>query len=213
MAGPWKKQGLFCPEGTLTWNSQSSFVLMLPDGTPMYMGDRWSYPHQASAATYVWLPMQVDGEKLSIPSFWQSWNVKEMKCEDILCQAAYKKPLLLSSNERGKTVKLKFKGTHVALVGQTDAHSGYALVSVLDKKKDTVYSSLIDFYSKVPQEGIRVITPQLPYGQYTLEIKVSGERPNWSDKRKSMYGSDDNFIKTNMVYVFGQNITETSYIQ
>ena len=73
IAGPWKKQGVFCPEGTLTWNSQSTFVLMLPDGTPMYMGDRWSYPHQTSAATYVWLPMQVNAEKLSIPFYWQSW--------------------------------------------------------------------------------------------------------------------------------------------
>lgn len=94
IAGPWKKQGVFCPEGTLTWNSQSTFVLMLPDGTPMYMGDRWSYPHQASAATYVWMPLQVAGEKLSIPSYWQSWNVQMMKSEDILNQATYKKPFL-----------------------------------------------------------------------------------------------------------------------
>lgn len=93
IAGPWKKQGAFCPEGTLTWNSQSTFVLMLPDGTPMYMGDRWSYPHQASAATYVWMPMKVDGEKLSIPSYWRSWNVREVKSEDILNHAVYKKPL------------------------------------------------------------------------------------------------------------------------
>lgn len=39
--GPWKKQGYFCPEGTLTWNSQSTFVLPLRrdnDTIPMYMG-------------------------------------------------------------------------------------------------------------------------------------------------------------------------------
>lgn len=204
IAGPWKKQGVFCPEGTLTWNSQSTFVLMLPDGTPMYMGDRWSYPHQASAATYVWMPLQVDGEKLSIPSYWQSWNVQMMKSEDILNQATYKKPFLLNSNQTGKSIRLDFVGTHVAVVGRTNSHSGYALVSVLNHKKDTVYSSLIDFYSKVPQEGVRVITPQLPYDHYTLEVKVTGERSNWSDKRKNLYGSDDYFINTNMVYVFGK---------
>ncbi len=205
IAGPWKKQGAFCPEGTLTWNSQSTFVLMLPDGTPMYMGDRWSYPHQASAATYVWMPMKVDGEKLSIPSYWQSWNVREVKSEDILNHVVYKKPLFLNSNQAGKSVKIDFAGTHVAVVGKTNSHSGYALVSVLNTLGDTVYSSLIDFYSKVPQDGIRVITPKLPYGQYTLEVSVTGERPNWSDKRKSLYGSDDNFIQTDMAYVFGQN--------
>ncbi|MCE8763079.1 glycoside hydrolase family protein, partial [Phocaeicola dorei] len=54
--GPWTKQGLFCPEGKLTYNSQSTFVFPLKCGNdtiPMFMGDRWSYPHQASAATYV----------------------------------------------------------------------------------------------------------------------------------------------------------------
>lgn len=202
IAGPWKRQGLFCPEGTLTWNSQCTSVLMLPDGTPMYMGDRWSFPHQASAATYVWLPMQVDGEKLSIPAYWQSWNVREVKSEDILKHATRKKALLLNSNRPGKTTSLKFTGTHAAVIGSTDTHGGYALVSVLNAKGDTVYSSLTDFYSKVPQEGVRVITPRLPYGRYTLEVKVTGERPNWSDKRKSLYGSDDDFVKTSEVYIF-----------
>lgn len=77
------------------------------------------------------------------------------------------------------------------------------MVSVLNAKGDTVYSSLTDFYSKVPQEGVRVITPRQPYGRYTLEVKVTGERPNWSDKRKSLYGSDDYFVKTSEVYIFG----------
>lgn len=208
IAGPWKRQGLFCPEGTLTWNSQSTFVLMLPDGTPMYMGDRWSYPHQASAATYVWLPMQADGEKLAISEYWQSWNPQNVKSENVLNYANYKKPLIMKSNQTGKSVKLDFMGTHVAVSGRTDCHGGYALVSVLDTKGDTVFSSLIDFYSKVPQEGIRVMTPPLPYGQYTLEVKVTGERPNWADKRKSLYGADDNFIHTDMVYVFGKNTDE-----
>ena len=99
IAGPWKKQGLFCPEGSLTWNSQSTFVLMLPDGTPMYMGDRWSYPHQASAATYVWLPMQVNAEKLSIPFYWQSWDAEKVKSHDVLKYARHRKPLLLPSRK------------------------------------------------------------------------------------------------------------------
>ncbi|MQN82122.1 family 43 glycosylhydrolase [Prevotella copri] len=203
IAGPWKKQGLFCPEGSLTWNSQSTFVLMLPDGTPMYMGDRWSYPHQTSAATYVWLPMQVNAEKLSIPFYWQSWDAEKVKSHDVLKYARHRKPLLLYSNEAGKSVKTNFKGTHVAVVGKTDNHGGYGLVSVLNTHGDTVYSSLIDFYSKVPQEGIRVITPQMPYGKYTLEVMATGEKANWSDKRKNLYGSDDSFVQTSQFYVYG----------
>ena len=55
--GPWKRQGNFCPKGSLTYNSQCTFVLPIVNGvdtTFMYMGDRWSYPHQASSATQVW---------------------------------------------------------------------------------------------------------------------------------------------------------------
>lgn len=80
--GPWTRQGLFAPEGSLTYNSQTTFVFPLKcgeDTIPMFMGDRWSYPHQASAATYVWMPMQVDGTKLSIPEYWPSWDVDKLK--------------------------------------------------------------------------------------------------------------------------------------
>lgn len=56
LKGPWVKRGIFCPEGTLTWNSQTTFVLPVEgskDTTFLFMGDRWSFPKQASAATYV----------------------------------------------------------------------------------------------------------------------------------------------------------------
>lgn len=85
--GPWTKQGLFCPEGKLTYNSQSTFVFPLKCGNdtiPMFMGDRWSYPHQASAATYVWMPLQVDGTKISIPEYWQAWDIRKLKPADAL---------------------------------------------------------------------------------------------------------------------------------
>ena len=154
--GPWTKQGLFCPEGTLTYNSQSTFVFPLKRGNdtiPMFMGDRWSYPHQASAATYVWMPMQVNGTKLSIPEYWQCWDFNTLKPVDILRKgkrASMKniKPAVgwtenrgcFVSNAKGSVLAVPFRGTHVAVVGKSDCHSGYARVSVLNAKKDTVYS-------------------------------------------------------------------------
>lgn len=48
------------------------------------MGDRWSYPHQASAATYVWMPLQVEGTKISIPEYWQAWDIQTLRPVDIL---------------------------------------------------------------------------------------------------------------------------------
>lgn len=157
--GPWTKQGLFCPEGTLTYNSQSTFVFPLKRGNdtiPMFMGDRWSYPHQASAATYVWMPMQVNGTKLSIPEYWQCWDFNTLKPVDILRKGKRVsmkniKPAVgwtenrgcFVSNAKGSVLAVPFRGTHVAVVGKSDCHSGYARVSVLNAKKDTVYSSLV----------------------------------------------------------------------
>lgn len=216
--GPWTKQGLFCPEGTLTYNSQSTFVFPLKRGNdivPMFMGDRWSYPHQASAATYVWMPMQVNGTKLSIPEYWQCWDLNTLKPVDILRkgkQVSMKniKPAVgwtenrgcFVSNAKGSVLAVSFRGTHVAVVGKSDSHSGYARVSVLNAKKDTVYSSLVDFYSKYSEKAIRIMTPEMEKGNYTLLVEVTGIKPVWTDKSKTIYGSDNTFVTIDDIYHF-----------
>lgn len=216
--GPWTKQGLFCPEGTLTYNSQSTFVFPLKRGNdivPMFMGDRWSYPHQASAATYVWMPMQVNGTKLSIPEYWQCWDLNTLKPVDILRkgkQVSMKniKPAVgwtenrgcFVSNAKGSVLAVPFRGTHVAVVGKSDCHSGYARVSVLNAKKDTVYSSLVDFYSKYSEKAIRIMTPEMEKGNYTLLVEVTGIKPVWTDKSKTIYGSDNTFVTIDDIYYF-----------
>lgn len=216
--GPWTKQGLFCPEGTLTYNSQSTFVFPLKRGNdtiPMFMGDRWSYPHQASAATYVWMPMQVNGTKLSIPEYWQCWDFNTLKPVDILRKGKRVsmkniKPAVgwtenrgcFVSNAKGSVLAVPFRGTHVAVVGKSDCHSGYARVSVLNAKKDTVYSSLVDFYSKYSEKAIRIMTPEMEKGNYTLLVEVTGIKPVWTDESKTIYGSDNTFVTIDDIYYF-----------
>ena len=216
--GPWTKQGLFCPEGTLTYNSQSTFVFPLKRGNdtiPMFMGDRWSYPHQASAATYVWMPMQVNGTKLSIPEYWQCWDFNTLKPVDILRKGKRVsmkniKPAVgwtenrgcFVSNAKGSVLAVPFRGTHVAVVGKSDCHSGYARVSVLNAKKDTVYSSLVDFYSKYSEKAIRIMTPEMEKGNYTLLVEVTGIKPVWTDKSKTIYGSDNTSVTIDDIYYF-----------
>lgn len=216
--GPWTKQGLFCPEGTLTYNSQSTFVFPLKRGNdtiPMFMGDRWSYPHQASAVTYVWMPMQVNGTKLSIPEYWQCWDFNTLKPVDILRKGKRVsmkniKPAVgwtenrgcFVSNAKGSVLAVPFRGTHVAVVGKSDCHSGYARVSVLNAKKDTVYSSLVDFYSKYSEKAIRIMTPEMEKGNYTLLVEVTGIKPVWTDKSKTIYGSDNTFVTIDDIYYF-----------
>ena len=210
--GPWTRQGLFAPEGSLTYNSQTTFVFPLKcgeDTIPMFMGDRWSYPHQASAATYVWMPMQVDGTKLSIPEYWPSWDVDKLKPVNPLRKGKtvdLKKITFskeadwkveegrISSSVKGSTLSIPFTGSCVAVMGETNCHSGYARMNILDKKGEKIYSSLVDFYSKANDLATRFKTPQLAEGEYTLVIEVTGISPTWTDKTKRIYGSDDCFV-------------------
>ena len=210
--GPWTRQGLFAPEGSLTYNSQTTFVFPLKcgeDTIPMFMGDRWSYPHQASAATYVWMPMQVDGTKLSIPEYWPSWDIDKLKPVNPLRKGKtvdLKKITFskeadwkveegrISSSVKGSTLSIPFTGSCVAVMGETNCHSGYARMNILDKKGEKIYSSLVDFYSKANDHATRFMTPQLAKGEYTLVIEVTGISPTWTDKTKRIYGSDDCFV-------------------
>ena len=75
-------------------------------------------------------------------------------------------------------------------------------VSVLNAEKDTVYSSLVDFYSKYPEKAIRIITPKMPKANYTLQVEITGVRPVWTDKTKTIYGSDGTFVTIDNVYHF-----------
>lgn len=215
--GPWTKQGLFCPEGTLTYASQTTFVFPLiekGDTIPMFMGDRWSYPHQASAATYVWMPMQVKDTKLSIPEYWQSWDIKTLKQVNPLQGGTEIKNVKLTpkanwtrengelkSLKKGSRASVTFVGRRLAVTGITNRHSGYAEVNIYHGKKK-IYTSLIDFYSKQPDDAIRFMTPVLPRGTYTFEVVNKEDYPVWTDKSKARFGSDNSYVTLKKFYVF-----------
>ncbi|MBQ2001997.1 MAG: family 43 glycosylhydrolase [Bacteroidaceae bacterium] len=215
--GPWTRQGLFCPEGTLTYNSQTTFVFN--DGeSPMFMGDRWSYPHQASAATYVWLPMEVEGTKLSIPHYMQSWNIGTGTETDLLATAKKVKTSRIDvssldhwtagadgtfrSNHQGATIGTQFSGGRIAIYGETNKHGAYGKVSITDREKgEVIHSLLIDFYSKVTDRGLRYISPRLPKGKYRIDVEVTGDRPKWSDKKGNKFGTDNSYINIKDFYL------------
>ncbi|WP_166670710.1 hypothetical protein [Olivibacter sp. XZL3] len=203
--GPWEKQGLFCPEGSLTYNSQCSFVFSIirgDDTLHMYMGDRWSFPRQASAATQVWLPLQTRGKKLSIPEYWPSWDFLKAQppvTKDSVLNLSGTLPF--HSNRKGDFISIPYDGNRIALVGESSSHGGYAHISVSESSGRVIYSSLVDFYSKVADTGIRFISPQLPVGDYVLQVEVSGEQPVWFSKKGDRFGSDDYWVKINGVKV------------
>ncbi|HEV2331378.1 MAG TPA: family 43 glycosylhydrolase [Verrucomicrobiae bacterium] len=61
IAGPWSKWGLFAPEGSETFDSQTAYILSIKGSqgiAVVYMGDRWNTSN-LGASTYVWLPLNI----------------------------------------------------------------------------------------------------------------------------------------------------------
>lgn len=186
LAGPWTYKGEFCPKGSLTWNSQCSFILHLDNDTYMYMGDRWSFPRQRSAATYVWQPLTVGNGTISIPNYMEAWNPETGKEVQLSGKSLGKKWI---SSTIGDCLTIPVKGGRIAISGITDDSSSYADITIRNRKGQTVFCGTADFYSKIPSSGIRFISPTLPKGNYTLEVRVADMKPNWTDKTRTLYGS------------------------
>ncbi|MCC8174239.1 MAG: family 43 glycosylhydrolase [Odoribacter sp.] len=176
--GPWTKQGLFAPRGSLTWNSQCSFVLPIitkEDTLNLYMGDRWSYPKQGSAATYVWLPILVDKDKMAIPVFCENWNFNKsdnqwfpisLKTENItekyIQQGFWEtQGNKLKSNQKGASLSWTFKGKQIGIKGLSNNVSGYAKVTIKNSKDQVIINSVIDFYTKNEVSSQKFLSPLL----------------------------------------------------
>jgi hypothetical protein len=223
LKGPWIKRGMFCPEGSLTWNSQTTFVLPIEgskDTTWMFMGDRWSFPKQASAATYVWQPLTIEGAAISIPRYREAWTINTSSGVASTAQVGgqvinnSEKTLvtysgkwmndtlsMMSSNLKDASFTLKFTGTRVGFYGLARPDGGYALVTIRNSKGKTVLTSIVDMYCKYAVQSLQFLSPVLKKDNYTFIVSVMGEHGNWSDKRKNVYGSTGNFISLDKLVI------------
>lgn len=226
LRGPWTARGNFAPRGTLTWNSQSTFVLPITgakDTTYLFMGDRWSYPNQASSATYVWQPLIVSGTIVSIPQYFNAWqintntgktSVRQLQGKTVshinqkliryqgAWQHASSDTLSVSrSDVKDAGFSLKFSGTQIGWYAPAGPDSGYAGVKLINSQGKVVLTALVDMYSKYPESSFRFVSPVLSQGQYTLMVTVRGEHGNWTDKKKNIYGSKGNFVSLEKIVV------------
>ena len=224
--GPWISRGLIAPEGSLTWNSQSTFVLPIKgtkDTTYMFMGDRWSFPKQASSATYVWQPLLISGTSLSIPTYQEAWQINvstgmasAVKAGDSTIENTDKQIQYTGnwkhqnngdsgseskSDEKNSSFSIPFNGQQIALYSYVGTGNGYAKIELSDKKGKVVLTSLIDMYSKSLLSTPVFRSPILKKGDYKLTVSVTGERSNWSDKKKSIYGSTGNFVSLDKIII------------
>lgn len=226
LKGPWTYRGYFAPAGTLTWNSQTTFVLPVAGSggnTYLFMGDRWSFPKQASAATYVWQPLTVEGGTLSMPAWHSAWQLNRATglVSPVTIAAgttmtntdkriAYRgnwqyensdTSSVSRSDEKGASFTVPFSGKQIGFYSLKGPAGGYAHVTLKNRKGKEVLSAIIDMYCKYPATNLAFLSPVLPKGNYILNVTVMGERCNWSDKRKSDYGSTGYFISLDKVII------------
>ncbi|MDY0907061.1 family 43 glycosylhydrolase [Pedobacter sp. CFBP9032] len=218
LSGPWIARGLIAPKDQLTWNSQSTFVLKIAgskDTTYLFMGDRWSYPRQLSAATYVWQPIKFYGDSISLPSYLDAWNIdlktgltveknsiyqtiehddKRIQYIGDWARSVVEALPVSRSKAENASCSFTFSGTQIGLQTVVLPDNGYANIILTDKNGKVVVKNLIDMYSKVPAARIVFLSPVLPKAKYKLTISTAGERPNWTDKKKISYGSTANNI-------------------
>lgn len=227
LAGPWEKKGIIAPEGTLTWNSQSSFVFPIKGSettTYMYMGDRWSFPKQQAAATYVWQPLIFNGDNISMPVYHESWSVntetgqwksKVLKPKKVIAyndksvtfQGHWEKATgddteSKRANKKAASVSIVFKGKQIALRGVASIDCGYGHVLVKNSKGEVVHDTYIDMYSNKTVEGLQYISPQFPKDTYTLIFSPTESHWYWTEKSGKKWGSEDTFISFSKAWVF-----------
>jgi len=194
--GPWTLKGNFAPKGTLTWNSQSNFVLPYESNGSkfyMYMGDRWSFPKQHSAATYVWQPIAADGGELALPKFKQFWDPYYASTETIkkLGRAeAQPNTTQLESPGQSFEVSVKVKeGGRIALEGNKSRAGGYAKVLLTQVEGWKEVNAFVDMYSKRNSNEIVYVSPKLPKGVYHVKVTSDYVKSNWTDKSGTQYGT------------------------
>lgn len=222
LKGPWTKRGFFAPQGSLTWNSQVTFVLPIEgskETTYMFMGDRWSFPKQATAATYVWQPLTVSSYNISLPEFKEACKVDQKTGiassatikgktiaaadEQITYTGKWKQDTLAvkSSDEKGASFSFTVKGTQIGVYGLARPDGGYASVIIRNSKGKTVLSSSIDMYSKYPTVLLKFLSPELKKGTYTITVTVLGEKWWWKEKSGRLSGSKGDFVSIEKIVV------------
>ena len=184
--GPWSYGGLFCKEGSRTYNTQCSFVLdYVSEGAEkfMYIGDRWSFPRQAAAATLVFLPLEFKDGGMSIPEYYEMWDLSEkLPNPDI-------EPFNFDACTKNESTSFDFEGEQVLLYGDLSSDGGYSKVEIYDSFGEMIRSDIIDFYSAVNMSGIRYASPRLKRSKYNVKITVLGEAGEWFKKDGTRFGS------------------------
>ena len=56
------------------------------------------------------------------------------------------------------------------------------------------------------------MTPPLVKDEYTLVMEVTGNKPTWTDKTKTIYGSNNSYVTIKDIYYVPTQVVETGFI-
>lgn len=211
LRGPWTAHGHFAPKGSLTWNSQSTFVLPIEgptDTTLIFMGDRWAFPRQHTAATYLWLPLQIKADTLLLPRYLQCWqpDLQSGRWHETSLpgrtpattpaltgqwktETAPDGQIQYASAQKGDQLTLPFRGTRIGFYGKASPQGGYARICITNRKGEVLLRTGIDCYCNYPDYSLRFLSPVLPGGNYLMTVTVEGAHGVWRNKRGDLFGS------------------------
>jgi hypothetical protein len=185
MMGPWTDRGFFAPAGSLTFNSQNTFVLPVTgssDTTYIFMGDRWCNGNW-SHGTYVWQPLTVNGNTISISAFHPAWtiNVSTGKWSDVADTGISSNDKVTGTGQNqfnysgtwdystdpgcfnkdyhyssttNDLLTFPFTGTQIKLYGVVDSCHGIMGVTLCDNNGNALqHEMLVDQFTEAPRQG------------------------------------------------------------
>lgn len=222
LGGPWTKRGYIAPAGTLTWNAQTTFVLPVKgkeQTTFMFMGDRWSFPKQASAATYVWQPLKVEGYRISMPEFYEAWKISPgtgMYARAVIAGRAiaaqnrrirysgeWQRDASATQSADKKDASFTFtaKTTRLGFYGRARPDGGYAKVVIRNSRGRIMVHASVDMYARHPAVGLKFLSPVLPEDRYIMTVTVLAEHWYWVEKSGRRSGSKGNWVSIDRIIV------------
>ncbi|WP_211218082.1 family 43 glycosylhydrolase [Niabella aurantiaca] len=222
LSGPWTKRGYIAPAGTLTWNAQTTFVLPVTgteQTTFMFMGDRWSFPRQASAATYVWQPLKAAGHILALPEFYEAWEIdgktgaygpavvagraiaahnRRIRYSGVWQRDTLKNQ---SADKKGASFTVSARTTRLGFYGLARPDGGYADVVIRNSRGRIMVHANVDMYAKHPAVALKFLSPVLPNDHYTMTVTVLAEHWYWVEKSGRRSGSSGDWVSVDRILV------------
>jgi hypothetical protein len=106
-----------------------------------------------------------------------------------------------SSDEKDASFSFTVKATQIGIYALAQPEGGYASIIIQNSKGKIVLAANIDFYSKYLAMPLKFMSPVMKKDNYTVTVKVLGEKWWWKEKSGRLSGSKGHYVSINSVVV------------